>query len=474
VVECRHNRFADRRPGLVPGRRFALVLAVAIAASASVASVAAAADPPIISATIYSSKPTTSESASQGDLQQNCQEDPSSIREQGPGGSTTENFSTYPGFGAWALGTLLSCLNPSIPIDAVTGLTVLNGGSPESELSRADLGSPSDFEDAEQPIVSFNGGAVQYDRPPRNASDLNQEDQVLEPGGEPLSVEVFEGQQLTVTARASTDTITPGKTINFTALETPTASGLSWTWSFGDGETSTEENPQAVAFPTQGLFDVIVQVTDHAGGVGQASIPINVQAPGVTITPGTHHHDGGGTRPGGSRYGPTGSGGTSPGAITGSTTTPNNDNGKSGSNGTNGNNKSGAHNANTASTGGSHKKKTSSNGKGTKSSHSSSTTKHHSTVPVNAPKNDNLPLSEQTKPVDGLLVSDVTPLPPGASPLVHFVAPPLATATPLRSAVSAPVLPIVGAAAAVLLLLTLGAARELRGRRAWRTLRLGS
>lgn len=472
-MECRHNRFADRRPGLVPGRRFALVLAVALAASASVASVAAAADPPIISATIYSSKPTTSESASQGDLQQNCQEDPSSIREQGPGGSTTENFSTYPGFGAWALGTLLSCLNPSIPIDAVTGLTVLNGGSPESELSRADLGSPSDFEDAEQPIVSFNGGAVQYDRPPRNASDLNQEDQVLEPAGQPLLVDVFEGPTLTVTATASTVTPQPGQTVSFTATETPKSTGLAWTWSV-DGNPSSRAQDPTLRFSTAGDYLVTVEVTDSAGGVGQESIPIDVRTPKVKNTSGHNKHPGAGKSPRGSRYGPTDSGGLNPGAIPGKTTTSNNDNGKSGSNGSSGKDKSGDHNAKTPSTSGSHKKKTSSSGKGSKSSHSSSTTKHHSTVPVNAPKNHNLPLSDQIKPVDGLLVSDVTPLPPGASPLVHVVAPPLATATPLRSAVSAPVLPIVGAAAAVLLLLTLGAARELRGRRAWRTLRLGS
>jgi hypothetical protein len=453
------------------------VLALALAGSGLAASTAAAAttNQPIISATIYNTHGTSTESALETYLEDgSCPEDAGPVTVEGSG---PEYFSTNPTSGSWALSTLLGCLTPPISISGVTGLTVLTeDGSAEHELAPDDLASPSDFDGGEQPIVSFNGDAVQYDRPQRNPGDNNQPDQVVEDPGQPLSVEVFEGQPLTVVASPSTYTITPGGTVNFTASETPAATGLSWTWSFDDGQTSTAQNPQAVVFPNPGNFNVIVQVTDSAGGAGQATVPILVQKPGVQVTPvtGKHPHPGVGKARNGSPHGPIGSGGAAPGAAPGTKTTTNGNNGKSGSNGTSGKNKSGGHNANAASTGGSHKQKTSSNGNGTKSNHSSSTTKHHSATSVNAPHKPVPSSSSPRQPVDGLLVSDVNPVPPGASPLVHVLAPPLATATPLRSAVSAPVLPIVGAAAAVVLLLTLGAARELRGRRAWRTLRLGS
>jgi hypothetical protein len=76
--------------------------------------------------------------------------------------------------------------------------------------------------------------------------------------------------------------------------------------------------------------------------------------------------------------------------------------------------------------------------------------------------------------VTGQLVSDVTPLPAGESPLVHVEAGVPETAQAARSHVGgSPVAPIVGGLS-VLALLALGARRELRGRRNWRTLRFGS
>ena len=76
--------------------------------------------------------------------------------------------------------------------------------------------------------------------------------------------------------------------------------------------------------------------------------------------------------------------------------------------------------------------------------------------------------------VTGLLVSDVTPLPADVSPLVHTVPAAVATAPPARRAIRTSLLPAFGAALAVVLLLGLGAGRELRSRRGWRALRFGS
>jgi hypothetical protein len=76
--------------------------------------------------------------------------------------------------------------------------------------------------------------------------------------------------------------------------------------------------------------------------------------------------------------------------------------------------------------------------------------------------------------VAGQLISDVIPLPPGASPLVHVVPATVASPPPARRAVRASLLPAFGAALAVLLLLGLGAARELGWRPAWPALRPGN
>jgi len=68
----------------------------------------------------------------------------------------------------------------------------------------------------------------------------------------------------------------------------------------------------------------------------------------------------------------------------------------------------------------------------------------------------------------------VTPLAAGASPLVRLVPAAVATAPPARQAVRASLLPAFGAGLGVLLLLGLGAGRELRWRRRRSTLRVGS
>jgi hypothetical protein len=76
--------------------------------------------------------------------------------------------------------------------------------------------------------------------------------------------------------------------------------------------------------------------------------------------------------------------------------------------------------------------------------------------------------------VTGQLVSDVTPLPAGESPLVHVEASVVATSQAARTRSSgSPLGPVVGGLA-VVALLALGARRELRGKRSWRTLRYGS
>jgi hypothetical protein len=65
--------------------------------------------------------------------------------------------------------------------------------------------------------------------------------------------------------------------------------------------------------------------------------------------------------------------------------------------------------------------------------------------------------------VTGLLIGDVVPLPADESPLVHPIPAPSATAPARQAPPSASKLPVVAAVVAVMLLLGLGAGRELRG-----------
>jgi hypothetical protein len=73
--------------------------------------------------------------------------------------------------------------------------------------------------------------------------------------------------------------------------------------------------------------------------------------------------------------------------------------------------------------------------------------------------------------VTGRLISDVTALPPDASPLVQAVPAPAASAPAVRRAIGTSLLPGLAAGFAVLVLLGLGAGRELRGLRGLRGLR---
>ena len=57
-----------------------------------------------------------------------------------------------------------------------------------------------------------------------------------------------------------------------------------WSWTFGDGGTSTARNPSR-SFASAGTYTVMLQVTDNAGGAGQRSAPVTVTAsPGPNIT----------------------------------------------------------------------------------------------------------------------------------------------------------------------------------------------
>jgi hypothetical protein len=459
-----------------------LALAAGLLGPASPPALADDGSQQIVVATVYSqSGGTSTETATVSSLQQ-CPtySGPGTMQELGRQGFVPVTFPAT----AWALSDVLKCLQPTpVTLTGQGGVTVLNSdGSLQSDsgsqLSGADLAAPgqTDFNNPQEaPVVSNLGTAIRYDRPWRGQSDLDYLDQVTDSvngQSQPVQIEIFEGPLLTVTVQASQTTVQAGASVTFSATVTgQDATGLSYNWSFdGTAPSSTSPTPQ-VTFATEGQFNVTVQVTDTAGGGGVASIPITVGTPPAPAT-GGHKQKGAGTnKKSHSPTGPKKSGGRHVGGragkkTSGQTTTPTR--------------------TNPSTTGGA-TTQPSTNSTATTSAPSATSTPSTST-PTQHPRTHERarprhPAVPRTRPisalpvtgprVNGLLISDVTTVPADASPLVHTVPAAVAIAPPARQAVRASVLPIIGAALAVIVLLGLGARRELRTRRDWQALRFG-
>ena len=476
-----HSRPTSRRPGIFPGRRFVLALTLALVSLGCSAGVALAIDPldQTVSAQIYpAGQPVTTSTVTMAYLLANpgscpAYSGPNNAGSYGAGGSpeapqsfpsTSSSFGT----GTWTLATVLGCLQNPVSPSQVKGVVVIGSdGAPEvsaaSQLSPADLATTSDFQNtSESPVISADGdGHITYFRPWRGGTDDNFGDAVTEDDPTPFQIEVFEGPLLTVTGTASETTVPAGGTVSFSATVPGDHPGLVYSWDFdGGAPNSTEPGPQ-VAFDTAGRYAVTVQVTDAAGGGGEASIPITV----TSATPAS----------GKSPTGPQGSKGKVPGGSKGKHPKSGSGKSHSGKHPATGKSKSTAHSTTTAPSGGSTPTGSapSSTGKAT-TSHRTATAPKHATTPVKAPPSSARNTPSHGPLVAGRLISDVTLVPAGESRLVHVVPASLATAPAVRRAISTSLLPALAAGVSVLLLFSLGAGRELRWRRGWRVLHFGS
>ena len=458
----------------------------------------AAADPSsdeVVSATVYSPSGTTqNDSVSLAQLQSNARctaYSGTDMNELGRNGFVDVQLAPE---GTWALSTVLGCLSTPVPVAAVHGVTVINGqGAPEtgpgSMLTPADLApqGSTDFNNPQEaPVVQALGSLNQYDRPWRGGGqgqpdyDFLDEVQGTDNGQPlPIAIEVFEGPLLTVTVSASRTTVPAGGTVTFNATVTgQNGSALSYSWSFdGGAQSSTAPSPQ-VTFGNAGQYDVTVQVTDSSGGGGSAEIPITVGAPPPAAT-GSHPQTGSGkSRKSHTPSGPRKSKGTHAGGPAGKSNTGKSTTAGKGSSTSTGKNTSTT--SSTTSTSTTPASTTPSSTTGASTHHATASTSRRASTPHRAVGHTTAPLTRSTPPlpsgplVSGQLVSDVTPLAAGASPLVRVVPAAVATAPPARQAIRASLLPAFGAGFAVLLLLGLGAGRELRGRRRRPTLRVGS
>ena len=77
-----------------------------------------------------------------------------------------------------------------------------------------------------------------------------------------------------------------GETVEFTDnSHDPDGTVVSWSWSFGDGTTSSERNPSKV-YSKPGSYTVTLTVTDNSGNSSSKSVSITVTAPSGPSPPG--------------------------------------------------------------------------------------------------------------------------------------------------------------------------------------------
>jgi PKD repeat protein len=484
-----------------------LGLALALLGSAGVAS-ADSGSAPMVTATIYATGGgTSSESVSSSQLladPQNCPPySPTQMDEHGSPGTTSVGLPQEhgSGTGTWSVATILGCLAPKVSPSDVTGITVLDtDGSPQvsggSQLTPPDLAIPSDFQpNTDSPVVSNLGSSFQYNRPWRGQGDLNANDQVT--NSDPISIEVFEGPPLTVSATASQATVAAGSSVSFSAqVAGNQGSALTYDWSFGDNLPDSHDATPAVTYADAGSYTVRLEVTDTNGGGGGTTVPITVTGssgtpppPATTSTPETNTGPAGtGTDPNGGTHGSTGGHGKGNGKQPSSGN--GNHNGKPSQDQTGASSPSSSRHQKPSGSGAGPGGGSggSSGGSGTGGSGSPSAATPSSSTPrrrsarggrhlgQRAPTHarTSSTAAEPAQLVTGRLVADVIPLSPGASPLVQR-SPGSAAAAPARPKPTGnSPLAVIGGGLAIVLLLGLGAGRELRGPGWWRRLRFSS
>lgn len=373
---------------------------------------------------------------------------------------------TFPADSTWSLATVLTC-GLQLPLSAVGEVQVVNPARGlEPAIAAGSLSEPGAWHDPQAPgalpVVSQNGsgGELTYFRPWLGGSDENARDEVQ--SDTPIALAVYQaGTVLTVvpshrilaSGRASVK-VSLAAAVRTAAGAPLSAAALSWSWSFGDGGASARVGPSHTYVP--GVYDVTVQAVDNRTGVaGTATFTLSVRAGRGTGGPAQS----GGGRHGTAPSGPVNSAGGTPGGRPGSSRQPPSPAGAAASRSAPANAAGRRSVARTGSV-------------AAKPAPAPAARRQASAARGRRPaEHRRRPAVEHvrrgTRVVTGRLVSDVIPLPAGASPLRTAAA----TSPALRSAGSGnAVAPILGSVLAVGLLLALGAGRELHGRRAWRRL----
>jgi len=75
----------------------------------------------------------------------------------------------------------------------------------------------------------------------------------------------------------------PGIPVQFSDATTSFGALQSWAWDFGDGNSSTDQNPTN-SYATNGNYNVNMTVTDNSGCTAATTLPIVISSPNVTAT----------------------------------------------------------------------------------------------------------------------------------------------------------------------------------------------
>lgn len=276
------------RPGFIPGRRRVLPVALAVVVVALVVAPGALADSSNlpITATVYQQGGSSFQDGTTiGQLESNACPTYSgpTVTQISPGNSPSQG---PPPEQAWTLGSALGCLPTPVSVESVNSVVVIDEqGQPQNGpysllnggLSAPnDLSTPSDFlNSAESPLIYSDGTNLIYQRPQRFASDTNATDEVTDPQG--LALEVFEGTTFPITIAPSSTSPAAGQRVSFTVTGVPAGDQVSYAWNFGGGATNSTSPTPNVKFATAGVLPVTLTVTDKtAGSVGVATTTITV------------------------------------------------------------------------------------------------------------------------------------------------------------------------------------------------------
>jgi hypothetical protein len=522
------RRTASRRPGHIPGRRFAFAALIAAAAMGFSAASAVADGNTVAVVTLFpATGPPQVSSVSTSTLTANGCPSPQAYQLATP---TYNGVATSVTATPWTVDTVLSCgLNLNLP----PSYWVEVEGGDKWLPSLAYPLAPNEFSQGLEPVVFFNGDQPGYyeasPTPGGAAAAQSNADFVASAGagvpidvtesGPPLSVSITNvpasgeqpaGTPLTISAAASAPAGSQADPSTFV-----------YSWANSTGVTfpaGTSGQTVVVDFPSQQETAVInVQVTG-AGTGGDATVSLTVGGPSSTSSGTPSPSNGATSQPSAPAVGPAKSTGAVAGANPGksSASTPGSAHKRHRSRhpassvavpkaGTrpvqHGSTKTTTANTSTQTTtsaqtatgthvAGAHSSPNRSGGSSSAGSASTTrklavgepaTTSRITRSPgrrsAHAPTSLKLsPAPAKTrghaKPplVTGRLVGDVTPVTAGASPLVYSVPSPSATAPPERRGGSASLLPAIAGAFAAILLFAGGVGRELRWRRGRRSM----
>jgi hypothetical protein len=347
---------------------------------------------------------------------------------------------------SWALSTVLTC-GLQLPLTDVNAVQVKSPSHGfDNSLSTAQLSDPSQFHDPAAPdalpVISVDGTEDQntYVRPWFGGSDDNAGDQVIT-NASPIAIVVYEngpplrvtGSWATLSRNATRMTVQLRASVSRPDGAPIPASTLSWSWSFGDGGASSAAAPRHSFAP--GVYPVTVQVADNRDGTGGTDT-IHVtfstssgsgQAPQPGAGPTTHAR---------SPTGPERSSAAQPRAASRTA-------------------RAGRETTQAAQT-----QRAPAHVQPAAHRVAPSATVHRASPHEPARAAATPPAAERA--VAGQLISAISPLPIGASPLVHIVPAAVATPPQVRGAVGSSITTGALAGLAALLLFGLGAWRELR------------